>query len=224
MKKFLPLLALSLSLSGFAQDATETTADEKKSDAKFDIYIGIGGNVQSDYNLNEKLANSSLPELKLVVPEFTVGWNAMAEKYAVGFEFGFFGGEDKSSNERTRIIGFNTRMIAHYNFINKEKVAFTGGLNIGYTTNQVDIYSKNTVVDLNNLGGQANALILRNGMFFAGPSVGVYLFKSKKFATRVNLAYEFALTRGRWKSDYSGVNNTIGESGNNRFVFGISLL
>jgi hypothetical protein len=224
MRKFLLLLALSLSLPGFAQDTTETSTDEKKSDVKFDLYIGIGGIVQGDYNLNEKLSNASLPEIGLTVPEFTVGWNAMAEQYAVGFEFGFFGAENKSANERSRIMGFNSRVIAHYNLINKEKIAFTGGLNIGYTSNQVDVYSKNTVVDLNNLGDQANALILRNGMFFAGPSVGVYLFKNKKYATRVNLAYELALTRGRWKSDYSAVNNAVGESGNNRFVFGITLL
>jgi hypothetical protein len=213
MRKFLLLLALSLSLPGFAQDTTETSTDEKKSDVKFDLYIGIGGIVQGDYNLNEKLSNASLPEIGLTVPEFTGG-----------FEFGFFGAENKSANERSRIMGFNSRVIAHYNLINKEKIAFTGGLNIGYTSNQVDVYSKNTVVDLNNLGDQANALILRNGMFFAGPSVGVYLFKNKKYATRVNLAYELALTRGRWKSDYSAINNTVGESGNNRFVFGITLL
>lgn len=187
MKKLALMLLLSAGFSAVAQ--TETSTEEKKAEPKFDFYFGIGGLAQSKYNLNDKLSSASLPELNLTAAEFTLGWNVFGEKFSGGYELGFIGTEDRVGNGRSRLIGLNNRLVAHYNFVNKEKIAFTGGLNIGYTTNQVDIYYNNTVVDLDDLAGKTNVLTLRNGMLFAGPSVGVYLFKNKKYATRVNLAY-----------------------------------
>jgi hypothetical protein len=58
-------------------------------------------------------------------------------------------------------------------------------------------------------------------MLFAGPSVGV-LFKNKnKVIGRLNIGYEFALTNGKWKSDFGSVQNTVREQGVNRFMVGI---
>jgi hypothetical protein len=223
MKKLLLVLVLSVSFAGVAQTDTET-AKEKDDKVKSEFYIGVGGNLQSKYNLNDKLSSAGLPELNLTVFEFALGWNVFEEKYSTDFELGFFGGENDEGSERSRIMGLNSRIRVHYNIVNKEKVAFTGGLNFAYTTNQVDVFSRDATIDMNDLGAAANVLTIRNAMFYVGPSLGVYLFKDKKYATRINLGYELALTRGRWKSDFSGINNTIGESGNNRFVFGITLL
>jgi hypothetical protein len=223
MRKLLLVLAMSTSLLGIAQTETEPTV-EKEKEGRAEFYIGLGGMSQSKYNLNEKLSDADLPTLNLTVFEFMVGWNVFEEQYSGDFELGGFGGQNGSGNEKSRVIGFNMRLRPHYNIINKEKIAFTGGLNFAYTTNQVDVFSSNAIIDLNNLEMTKNVLTIKNAMFYVGPSVGVYLFKNRTFATRVNLGYEFALTRGRWKSDFSAVNNTIGESGNNRFVFGITLL
>jgi hypothetical protein len=52
----------------------------------------------------------------------------------------------------------------------------------------------------------------------------VYLFKKSSLQMRVNLGYEFALTRGRYRSEFGSILNNVNESGNNRFVFGITLL
>ncbi len=222
MKKLLLMLTLSINLAVIAQTETKPVNEsEDLKDTKF--YIGIGGSVQNKYNLDEKLSKANLPTLNTTALELTVGWNVFEQKYSGDYEIGFFGSQNDSGNSKNRIMGANFRVRAHYNFVNKEKVAFTGGLNFAYTVNQVDVFSRIATIDLDDLGA-TNVLTIRNEMVYVGPSVGVYLFKNKKYATRINLGYEFALTRGRWKSDFSGVNNTVGESGNNRFVFGITLL
>jgi len=222
MKKLLLVLMLSVGLAGIAQTETETTAkNESAIDRNF--YFGIGGTVQSKYNLDEKLSNANLPTLNTAALELVLGWNVFGEKFSGDYEIGFFGSQNDTGNNKNRIMGANFRLRTHYNFVNKEKVAFTGGLNFAYTVNQVDVFSENATIDMNNLGTN-NVLTIRNEMVYAGPSVALYVFKDKKFPLRVNLGYELALTRGRWKSDFSGINNTIGESGNNRFVFGITLL
>ena len=223
MKKLLALLAMSATLSVMAQTENDSTSS-KREKGHADWYIGVGGITQSKYNLNDKLASASLPELNLTVFEFAVGMNVFEDKYSGDIEFGFFGNQNDEGNERSRLVGINSRLRAHYNIVNTEKVAFTGGLNFTYTTNQVDIFSRNATIDMNNLGASKNDLSIRNAMFYVGPSVALYLFKNKKYETRVNLGYELALTRGRYKSDFSSINNAIGESGNNRFVFGITLL
>jgi hypothetical protein len=223
MKKLLLVLTLSVSLAGVAQTETETTT-KNESDPFRNFYVGIGGTVQSKYNLDEKLSNANLPTLNTTALELVLGWNVFEEKFSGDYEFGFFGSQNGSGNNKNRIMGANFRLRAHYNFVNKEKVAFTGGLNFAYTANQVDVFSQNETIDLNSLAGATNVLTIRNEMVYTGPSVALYVFRDKKFPLRLNLGYELALTRGRWKSDFSGIDNTIGESGNNRFVFGITLL
>jgi hypothetical protein len=91
---------------------------------------------------------------------------------------------------------------------------------------QYDIYSKNNTIDLNDLDPNSNSghVSFNNQMLYFGPSVSMYLFKKSDFEVKVNAGYEFALTRGRYDSEFGSVLNNIGESGNNRFVFGITLL
>jgi hypothetical protein len=110
--------------------------------------------------------------------------------------------------------------------INKEKVAFTTGLNLSNTTGELVVFTKNNLIDLNDLTPANNVgnLSLRNNLFFVGPSASLYLFNNKSTKLRLNVGYEFAFTNGKWKSDYADVDNTVKEQGNNRFVFGITLL
>jgi hypothetical protein len=223
MKKLLLILTLSVSFVGTSQTETETTA-KNESDPFRNFYVGIGGTVQSKYNLDEKLSNANLPSLNTAALELVLGWNIFEEKFSGDYEIGFFAGQNESGNNKNRIMGANFRYRAHYNFVNKENVAFTGGLNFAYTINQVDVFSQNATIDMDNLGATTNVLTINNQMVYAGPSVALYVFRDMKFPLRLNLGYELALTRGRWKSDFSSINNTIGENGNNRFVFGITLL
>jgi len=222
MKKLVVTLFLLTSYAMFAQSSEEET----KKKVTTDYYFGIGAQVQNKYDLNDKLKLANLPELKEFIPELQLGVNIFGEKFSGDVEFGFlFSKEDKGDN-KIQDLAFSARLKVHYNFINKEKVAFTGGLNIASTGSQVDLYSKGNSIDLNNLEPDSNSghVSLRNNVFYVGPSAALYLFKDKSTRVRLNLGYEFALTNGKWKSDFASVNNTVKEIGNNRFIFGISLL
>lgn len=221
MKKVLVLLFLTSTSFLVAQSSDDDSSDKVKSE----LYIGFGATVQSKYSLNSRLKNAALPELNETMPEFIVGWNVFAEKYSGDVEFGFGTTQNDNANDKNRNVSFSTRLRVHYNIVNKEKVAFTGGLNVAATGNQVDIYSKNNAVDLNNINTlNYNQISLRNQTFFVGPSVSLYFLKNKSSQIRLNLGYELAFTNGKWKSDFGFVNNTVKEIGNNRLVFGISLL
>lgn len=221
MKKIIFVLLLTYSFQSFAQSDKES--NEK---VNIDFYFGIGAQVQSKYDLNDKLKAANLPELKETMPELQFGMNIFGNKLSGDAEFGFLFSKNDKGDSENQNIGFTSRLRVHYNFINNEKVAFTGGLNISSTASQVDIYNKNNVIDLNDLELLNNNghVSLRNQVFFVGPSVSLYLFKNKSTKIRANLGYEFAFTNGKWKSDFASVENTVKEKGNNRFVFGISIL
>jgi hypothetical protein len=221
MKKAIALLFLVSSSFLVAQSSDDSTSSKVKAE----FYIGVGATIQNQFNLNSRLKNSALPELNETTSEFIVGLNFFAEKFSGDAEFGFGTTQNDNANDANRNISFTSRLRGHYNIVNKEKYAFTGGLNIAATSNQVDIYSKNNAVDLNNINTlNYNQITLRNQMFFVGPSVSMYLLKHKSSQIRLNLGYELAFTNGKWKSDFGFVNNTVKETGNNRLVFGITLL
>ncbi|MGF1554970.1 hypothetical protein [Paucihalobacter sp.] len=89
----------------------------------------------------------------------------------------------------------------------------------------MNLFSRNNEIDLSDLNPetQSNHISLRNHMFFAGPSVGIQFKSNEKVFVRLNVAYEFALTNGKWKSDFATVRNTIKEQGVNRFMVGVIL-
>ncbi len=220
MKKALGLFALLVGFNSFSQET-----DVKPEKVKVDFYIGFSGQTYSKIGLNDKLVASALPQIKETLPEFHIGLNFFGEKFSGDGEFGFFTSKNDNFFAKNKITGTNVKIRGHYNFVNKEKFAFTGGLNLAIAGNEVDIYSKNTLINLNNLIPlNGNLISLKNQVFYAGPSVSAYIWKHKKSAIRLNLAYELALTNGKWKSDYATVLNTAKENGNNRLVFGISLL
>lgn len=224
MKKVLFTLVLLSSYVGFSQVQSSDSTKTKK--VKVDGYIGFNGNINDNMNLNKKLSNADLPELDSFVPELTFGLNVFGKEYSGDIEFGFLFAKPEKDNNEMKYRGFNTRMRVHYNLVNKEKFAFTTGLSLAYMGSQYDIYSKNNTIDLNDLDPNSNSghVSFNNQMLYFGPSVSMYLFKKSSFEVKVNAGYEFALTRGRYDSEFGSILNNIGESGNNRFVFGITLL
>ena len=224
MKKVITLLCLVISYTTFSQ-TTENKKEKEKEKVAVLFYVGIGVQLQNSFSINDKLNAANLPELNEFTPEFSFGWNLFAEKFSGDVEFGFASSKNDNAVAKNRFMGFNTRIRGHYNFVNKEKYAFTGGLTFAASSNELDVFGKNTTVDLNNLGAlDGNLIGLKNQMFFVGPSVSLYLFKNKSSKIKLNLGYEFAFTNGKWKSDFATINNTVKEIGNNRVMFGISLL
>ena len=224
MKKVIFSLCLLCTLFGFCQEKKTDSVKTKK--LKVDAYIGVNANINDNLYLNKKLSNANLPELDSFVPELTFGLNLFAQQYSGDMEFGFMFAKPEQNNNEMKYRGFNTRVRVHYNVVNQEKFAFTTGLSIAYISSQYDIYSKNNTIDLNDLEPNNNSghVNFTNQMLYFGPSISMYLFKKAMFPVKVNAGYEFALTRGRYDSEFGSILNNVGESGNNRFVFGITFL
>lgn len=224
MKNKILYLLLLTAFIGFSQEkATDST---KTKSFKVDGYFGFNGNINDNMNLNKKLRNANLPELDSFVPELTFGLNFFDQKYSGDIEFGILFAKPEEGNNEMKYRGFNTRMRVHYNVVNRENFAFTTGLSLAYMGSQYDIYSKNNTIDLNDLEPNNNSghVSFTNQMLYFGPSASIYLFKKSSFQVKVNAGYEFAITRGRYQSEFGSILNNVGESGNNRFVFGITLL
>lgn len=223
MKKIVLLGLVCWSGITFAQ---ETASETKKDKVKAFFTYGLNAQVHDDYAINSKLNQSALPELKTTTPELFLGMTFFGKKYSGDLDFGFLNSKNDRGNNENKYIGFTTRLRVHYNIVNKEKIAFTSGINISNTTAELNIYSKNNSIDLNDVSPDTNVghVSLRNNLYYVGPSASVYFFKNKTTQLRLNLGYEFSFTDGNWESDYGNVSNTVSEKGNNRFVFGLTIL
>ena len=217
------LIALFFVSWSFAQETKTNTIKEKP---KFYFTYGVNAQVQDKLNIDAKLQNAGLPTVKSFTPEFFIGMTLFDKEFSGDIDFGFLSSKNDRASSENKYTGFTTRLRVHYNVVNKEKIAFTTGLNFSNTISDLNIYSLNNTIDLNDLTPTNNIgnVSLRNSMFYVGPSASVYLFKNKSTKLRLNAGYEFAFTNGKWKSDYANVINTVKEQGNNRFVFGITLL
>jgi len=224
MKNVYLFVVMILTVVTYSQEKVIDTI--KKKEKKFSMYYGGNVSFNDDFNLNKKLRNSNLPELKTSIPEFVFGLNYYWKKYSGDAEFGFlYSKSDKGANE-TKQMGFNSRIRVHYNLVDREKFAFTTGLSVAYTGNEYDIFNKNNTIDLNDLEPNNNSghVNFTNAMLYFGPSTSFYFFRKSDWNVRLNIGYEFALTRGRYDSEFGSVINNIGESGNNRFVFGFTFM
>ena len=223
MKKLNVLIALFFVSCSFAQEKEAKTVSEKP---KFYFTYGINAQVQDDLNINKKLENAGLPTVKSFTPELFIGMTLFDKKFSSDIDFGFLNSKNDAGSNENRYIGFTARLRVHYNLINKTKVALTTGLNLSNTTSELIVFTKNNSIDLNDLNPINNVgnLSIKNNMLYVGPSASLYLFNDKSTKVRLNVGYEFAFTNGKWKSDYADVNNTVKEQGNNRFVFGFTIL
>lgn len=207
-------------------NAQEVAKDSMNRKIVADFYVGTSFNANQSLNLNQKLRNGNLPEMREIVPELTFGFNVLGEKYSGDLEFGTAFLENEKGGNTLKYLGFNGRFRFHYNFLNQPKVTLASGLSLAYQSNRYDLYSNHNTTDLNNLVPDANSghVNLENRMLYVGPSVMVYVLKKSYIKIRFNAGYEFGLTRGKYRSDYSSLTNNIRESGTNRFVFGIAFL
>ena len=224
MKNVYLFVVMMLTVVSYSQEKVIDSI--KKKEKKVSIYYGGFVSFNDNFNLNKKLRNSNLPELKTSIPDFVFGLNYFGKKYSGDAEFGFlYSKSDKGANQ-TKQMGFNSRIRVHYNLVDREKFAFTTGLSVAYTVNENDIYNKNNTIDLNDLEPNNNSghVNFTNAMLYFGPSTSFYFFRKSDWNVRLNIGYEFALTRGRYDSEFGTVINNIGESGNNRFVFGFTFM
>ena len=177
MKNVYLFVVMILTVVTYSQEKVNDTV--KKKEKKFSIYYGGSVSFNDDFNLNKKLRNSNLPELKTSIPDFVFGLNYFWKKYSGDAEFGFlYSKSDKGANE-IKQMGFNSRIRVHYNLVDRKKFAFTTGLSVAYTGNENDIYNKNNTIDLNDLEPNNNSghVNFTNAMLYFGPSTSFYFFR-----------------------------------------------
>ena len=73
MKNVYLFVVMMLTLVSYSQEKVIDSIKEKEK--KVSIYIGGFVSFNDDFNLNKKLRNSNLPELRTSIPEFVFGLN-----------------------------------------------------------------------------------------------------------------------------------------------------
>lgn len=222
MRKIYLLAALFVFQCSFSQEETTNTSDGPKM-VKFDLYVGVGGVFYNDFSINEKIRASNMPEIREAMPELLVGFNVLSEKLSFDAEFASSYSKRKNSTSESKLTSFSTRLRGHYNFVNESKFLFSGGINVAFSRNDFNLYSRDNTINLNDLNPENNSghVSLYNNVLYAGPSVAFNLKRKEKLSIRMNVGYEFALTNGKWKSDFANVSNTVKENGQNRLMVGV---
>lgn len=227
MKKIV-LIALSIigvQSSVIAQE-TETTTTTSSSQStrtakdRFDFYYGFGVNVLSDYKMNDKLKAAGMPQIANAAPEFTFGFSFIpsGQKFYHDIEGGIAYMDEKTGGNRIKTTVATVKMRLQYKLIEKEKMFFSAGLDIGYSQTGINLYSIGNTIDLNDLNPATHTghISMRNGQLTLGPAVALGLFQDS-FPVRINAGYNIGVTKGKWKSDVASVANTINESGQGSF-------
>ena len=223
MKSFLLASTLLLCAERGIAQKTEATKTEK---VKTTFYIGLGMHATSDYNINSKLKSAALPQIKRNIPEFTAGLNMLGPKYSGDLEASTAYSTDELNNTTNEYLNSSVRLRLQRHLIKKNKILLSAGGNIAFTSNSLNVFSNNNLVDINNLKNTINVayLGLRNNMLYLGPTLSLTAFREARFPIRMHVGYEFALTRGRWQCDIATINNTVGEWGKNRLFVSLNLM
>ena len=227
MKKIV-LIALSVlgvqsSVVAQETETTTTTTSQQKTHVykdRFNFYYGFGVNVLSDYKMNDKLKASGMPQIANAAPEFTFGFNFVPSdaRFYHDIEGGFAYMDEKTAGNRIKTTVATVKMRLQYKLIDKQDMFFSAGLDIGYAQTGINLYSRGNTIDLNDLNPSTHTgnISMRNGQLTLGPSVALGLFQ-QSFPVRINAGYNIGVTKGKWKSDFADVANTINESGQGSF-------
>ena len=218
MKKIL-LAALSIigvQSSSFAQN---WSAEKDSIKAKGNFFVGVGVVTTDGYNIDKKLAMANLPSLPSATPEFTFGFNGTWKKWLADIEFSGNYLQQRRGANKVNYVGATILTRVHYMPMHNEKMFLSVGADLAYTGNNVDIFNDNNVIDLNDLNPLNNGghVGLRNEMLYAGPSASFGFLQNTEWPLRLNVGYQWALTNGKWRSDFADVTNTVKENGQGRF-------
>ena len=225
------LCLIGVQSSSIAQE-TETEVKEitvtetVKKESIYDFYVGFGLSVLSDYNLNEKLAQSDMLQIGSVVPEFTFGFNMSEanENFYMDIEGSAGYMDEKNSTDRIRTVVSSAKLRPQYKLINNDKWFFSAGGDISYTFTYVDLFSRSNTIDLNTLDPSMHTghISMYSDQLTIGPSVALG-FNNKVFPVRFNFGYDFGVTNGKWKSEFADVSNTVKENGSGRFYAKVNI-
>lgn len=212
MKKiFFALITLFLISLAYAQDDKD----------RIKWHYSLGAMVNPDFNINEKLRSVGVHRIEDVSPMVTFGWSAAASnKIDIGIDFGVATTPYGRKNKGYNLVQVPVSLIVHYNFLNREKVALSAGLNGSYTFYDLSIYADDTVIDMNNLEPSENTGYIRmhNQAVHVGPSVAFTFLKHKITPLTLTIGYDFAVTNIKWDSDYASLTNPVKENGGRAYI------
>ena len=207
--------------SSIAQEITtaEITTITVEEEDNFKWYFGFGVAVPGDYKINENLRAAGMPEIEGAMPELTIGYTVMQKKFLMDMEFNADYIDKKTSTDRAKGVVAGFKLRGHYVGYNNGNYFLSGGADLSYTNSTFSLYTRNNVVDLENLNPAAYTghINLNNDQFYAGPSIAFGAFQQSEFPMRLNVGYEWSLINGRWKSEFANVDNTFREDTQGRF-------
>lgn len=224
MKKIV-LMAIAVLGTQFAiaqeTETTTTTSSQQplgKRERPFNFYFGFGVNVVGDYKINDKLKASDMPEIATTLPEFTFGFNydnGDETNFYHDLEFSIGYVDKKTTEDRMKATVAYGRLRPQYKFVNTDSYFFSAGLDLVYSQTYINLYSRGNTIDLDDLnpGTHTGHIAMRSGQFALGPAVALGLFQNKTFPIRINAGYNIGLSKGKWKSDFASVTNSVNESG-----------
>lgn len=229
MKKvFILALGLCFSQNIFAQETTTVTVVEKENtnDAKMDLYFAVGVNILSDYKINKNLKAAGMPEIGSATPEFTFGLNFGGQKWLTDVEASASYWKKDNNPLRSTAISSTVKFRGHYVPYRTEKFFISAGVDLSYMMNDFNFYNRNAEIDLNDLDPttQTGHIQLKNNMLYVGPSVSIGFLQNKSTKLRLNFGYDIAAISGKWKSDYTDVNNSFRENGHDKFYIKLTIL
>ena len=214
MKKILVLALCLLAITLKAQTTTDSITHPK-----FRIYVGLGVAVTSEFNINNNLKAVGLPVIGQESPEVTLGYNVAEDKVSMDFEVNANYFDRKNSENRVRSASAGAKLRLHYVPVRTASFFLSGGADLSYVTNAVEIYRRDIVTDLDNLdpADYNGRISLNNTILYAGPSIAAGFFQNRGCPVRLNVGYDFGLTNGKWNSDFGQIENNIKENGQTRF-------
>ena len=220
MKKlFLTALVFAgVQLQAIAQEA-ETTTETEEQKEKRNWYISAGAIGNDGYNINEKLAEAGMPELNDMAFEITIGHSTLYKKVLIDLEFGTAYNNDETSGERVRMISGTFKLRGHYVPVKNDKFFLSGGLDISYTLNNFDLYTRGNTIDMDDLDPSMHSghISLFNEQMFIGPSIAFGALQNTDYPLRLNIGYEWSMLGGMWKSNFAAVEGSFKENGQGRF-------
>lgn len=221
MKKILLLGALCFFgvQSSIAQEVKTDSTTTNINRVKRNFYIA-GGAQFVDFKLNDKLKASNLPEVKAGAFELSIGVNKTGKDFSSDLEWNVdYYADGKTPAERVRFLSTGVKWRPHYVVSQSKDMIFTAGLDLSWVLNNVNIYTRGNVIDLNNLNPAEHSghISLYNQNVYLGPSASFGVFQDSEFPLRLTAGYEWNVARASWRSEVAQVANTVKEGGQGRF-------
>jgi hypothetical protein len=222
MKKiFFVFLFLLTTFYSEAQEDSIKVAQKPASSVVARGYLVGGLSYVPSFNLSTSLSNESLFSLdKMTIRNIGIGLQFEYRRFAIGSQICKIAFKDSENNFNYKLNGQSISINLNYNLLEGKHFGLDFGILGNFSNSNLEIYSKNSSIDLNNLSSsaiQTNSLNLKNDPFSLGTSIGVSMLENKNSQVKITFSYQRVMNRAKWDSEYATVLNAPNERGQNMF-------